>query len=695
MLTLEDLIPGGSGYESFIPEKLEELQWKGDEYTYKKNKDTLIIISPATPDKSAFITSQQLNDALISFRVKKISDLPSFFFLPQNPDIAVFWHDKHLFLYDTVKKVIRYALKKNGAWENEEFSPSESDYYLAYTEKNNLYIATPEKEIIAITKETDPGIVSGQAVHREEFGIRKGIFWSPAGNYLAFYRMDETMVENYPLVNISAREAKAEPIKYPMAGMKSHQVKIGIFDVQKKKTVFLKTGYPKDRYFTNIAWSPDEKLLYIAEVNRRQDTCQLNTYDIKTGRKVNTLFEETHAKYVEPKNPPLFLKTKNQFIWQSARDGFNHLYLYHTDGTLIKQLTSGKWTVTEIAGMDEKEEYLFYLSTEEDPLEIHAYKLHISTGERTRITSETGVHSISVSKSGKYILDVFSSPQVANKTELIYPEENRNVTLLSAADPYKEFRMPEIRIGTLKAADDSTDLYYRITTPVDFDPAKKYPVIVYVYGGPQIRLVEKRWLSGARPWDIYMAQKGYIIFTLDNRGSAKRGLEFENVTYHQLGVNEAKDQYTGIEYLRTLPYVDTGRIGVHGWSFGGYMCTNLMLRYPEVFKAGVSGAPVIDWKYYEIMYGERYMGTPKSNPEGYKESNLNNKADRLAGRLLLIHGDMDPVVVWQHSLSFLKASVSAGTFPDYFVYPGYPHHVTGKDAIHLYEKITRYFEEHL
>lgn len=255
--------------------------------------------------------------------------------------------------------------------------------------------------------------------------------------------------------------------------------------------------------------------------------------------------------------------------------------------------------------------------------------------------------------------------------------------------------MPSIETGTIKAADGTTDLHYRLIKPANFDPNKKYPTIIYVYGGPHAQCVTGGWQNGARGWDTYMANKGYIMFTIDNRGSSNRGLEFENATFRRLGIEEGKDQVKGVEFLKSLPYVDGGRIGVHGWSFGGHMTTALLLRYPEIFKVGVAGGPVIDWGYYEVMYGERYMDTPETNPEGYKECNLKNLAGQLKGHLLIIHDDHDDTCVPQHTLSFMKACVDARTYPDLFIYPCHKHNVSGRDRVHLHEKITRYFEQNL
>jgi prolyl tripeptidyl peptidase. Serine peptidase. MEROPS family S09B len=321
--------------------------------------------------------------------------------------------------------------------------------------------------------------------------------------------------------------------------------------------------------------------------------------------------------------------------------------------------------------------------------------LDVKSGKRILIGNKEGVHAATVSRSGKYLIDRYSSTSVPRSINLIDIKTNKSINLLTAANPFEGFVMPTIEVGTIKAADEQTDLYYRMVKPSNFDPSLKYPVIVYVYGGPHAQMITNAWQNSARGWDIYMANKGYIVFTLDNRGSDNRGLEFENCTFRHLGIEEGKDQVKGVQFLKSLPYIDGNRIGVHGWSFGGHMTTALLLRYPDIFKTGVAGGPVIDWSYYEVMYGERYMDTPGSNPEGYQTCNLKNLAGNLKGHLLIIHDDHDDTCVPQHTLSFMKACIDARTYPDLFIYPGHKHNVAGRDRVHLHEKITRYFEDNL
>lgn len=692
--TLEDLLPGGETYR--YAERLYGLQWWGD-VCMKPTIDTLFTIHPKTGKESVIVTREAVNKALEEDQTNQgLTGTPASK-LQHLYNVSFPWKEKEQMLITLPGKYITYDFKNNKVVsttpldkeaKNEDFCAANSN--IAYTRANNLYINdTP------VTNEP-AGIVCGQSVHRNEFGISKGTFWSPKGNLLAFYRMNESMVAQYPLVDITARIGEVNNIRYPMAGMTSHQVTVGIYNLANGQTTYLQAGDPTDRYFTNISWAPDEKSIYLIELNRDQNHARLCQYNATNGQLMATLFEESHPKYVEPQHPIVFLPwDPTQFIYQSQRDGFNHLYLYNTEGKLLKQLTTGSWLVQELLGFDARRREIIIASTERSPLQSNLYRVHLKNGKRTPIGSSEGIHQALLSPSGQYLIDSYSAPTVPRNTCLIDTQSGLSHNLLTAENPFADYQMPTIETGTLKAADGVTDLYYRLIKPTDFDPKKKYPAIVYVYGGPHAQMVNNGWMNGARGWDIYMANKGYILFSVDNRGSENRGLEFENVTFRQLGIEEGKDQVKGAEFLQSLPYVDGNRIGVHGWSFGGHMTTALLLRYPELFKVGVAGGPVIDWSYYEVMYGERYMDTPQTNPEGYEQTNLKNLAGNLKGHLLLIHDDHDDTCVPQHTLSFIKACVDARAYPDLFIYPGHKHNVMGRDRVHLHEKITRYFESNL
>lgn len=597
---------------------------------------------------------------------------------------------------DTLPEPIFMQILANYGGEAGYTSYNTEGKLTAFTKDNNLFAVQADGATKAITNDADKGIVNGSGyTHREEFGIHEGIFISPKGNLVAWYRKNETMVTDYPLVNTAERIAGVHDIKYPMAGMTSENVTLGVYDARTGKTLFLQTGEPKDQYLTAITWDPSEKYVYVGLLNREQNHLKMMCYSVQDNTS-KLMFEETSPKWVEPENPLYFLKSKpTQFIWQSERDGFNQLYLYNNEGQLLKQLTTAKEPVTQILGTDAKDETVYYEVAADNGLSRKVYSVSIKNGKTTPLTPDKGTYEATLSANKNYMLIKYSSLSVPAKTSLLNLKNGKSQVILDAPNPYEGYHMPRAELVSLTAADGKTPLNGRIIKPTNFDPAKKYPVIVYVYGGPHAQLVTDSWLGGASAWEYYMAQKGYIMFTMDNRGSANRGLEFENVIHRQLGQEEMKDQMKGVEYLKSLSYVDADRMGVYGWSFGGFMTTSLLTAYPDVFKVGVAGGPVIDWKWYEIMYGERYMDTPQENPDGYAKTMLTDKAKNLKARLLMIHGAQDPVVVMQHSLEFIKACIKEGRQVDYFVYPDHEHNVRGKDRVHLMTKITDYFELHL
>ena len=513
---------------------------------------------------------------------------------------------------------------------------------------------------------------------------------------MAFYHLDESMVAEYPIYQLKNRPADARMIRYPIAGTPSHHASIGVYNTSTNSTVFLKTGEPLEQYLTNVSWSPDNKSVFIAVVNRGQNHMWLNQYDAATGNFVKTLFEETDSKYVEPQHGMTFLKTDpSKFVWWSEKDGYNHLYLYDVSGKLISQLTKGNWVVTDLIGFDKKETTLFVTTTSASPAERQLYSVNIKSGKQTLLTKKSGTHTITLSPNGDWFIDHFQNMATAREIKIVSADGKNESIIHNAANPLTDYKLGEITMGTLKASDGS-DLYYRLIKPVNFNPDAKYPVVVYLYNGPHLQLVNNTWLGGANLWMQYMAQHGYYVFTIDGRGSMNRGHAFEAAVHRQLGTLEMEDQLKGVEFLKSLPNVEASRIGIHGWSFGGFMTTSMMTRNAGVYKVGVAGGPVIDWGLYEIMYTERYMDTPEENPEGYKNNNLLNYTKNLKGKLLMIHGGEDDVVLWQHSLQYVEKSIKDNVPTlDYFVYPHHPHNVSGKDRVHLMDKISRYFFDNL
>ncbi len=687
-LSLEDAIIGR--FTRLAPERLSNLQWVGDSEMVSwraKEGDKMMIRRPGTRAPILEIPLSDINTAL-NLELKR---MPAVNWMTE--DLFYFRSKGSFYQYNKNTKTGKLVLTLPEAADKVDFHSGSSN--VAFIIDNNVYAITAAGKRKAITTNKDPNIVSGQAIARQEFGIVKGTFWSPKGNRLAFYQKDETDVADYPLLDITTTPGSLTTIKYPMAGQKSEYGKVGIYDTKNDQTVYLKVEGPKDQYLTNVGWGPEEKFVYVAVVNRDQNHMWLNKYNASTGELVKTLFEETHSKYVEPENAVWFLPNKpNEFLWLSERDGFMHAYHYNTDGNFLGQITKGKWLVQEILGLEKDGKKLLVVGTDESGLNNNVYCVNFKNGKSEKISKQEGIHRYQLNGQGKGLIDTWSNLNTVYSADVMSLKGKKIENLKTSANPLSDYKIGTTELLEIKSKDGVT-LHARMIKPSHFDASKKYKVLVYVYGGPHAQMVTNRWMAGAPLWMHYMAEKGYLIFTLDNRGSANRGFEFENVIHRNLGDIEVEDQMAGVDYLKTLPYVDADKMAVHGWSYGGFMTTSLMLKKPGVFKVGVAGGPVTDWKYYEAMYGERYMDRPEENPEGYKKANLLNHVTNLEGDLLLIHGTVDPTVVMQHNLALVQKFVDEGIQIDFFPYPMHPHNVRGKDRIHLMDKVLRYVEDKL
>lgn len=683
-LTLKDAVL--EQYGKFYPEHITGFQWipGTDSYVYLEDNTF----------KKASIRNKKGEVKLTLDEVNKNfgTDLKGFSGVTwKDADNFYFSGDNSYYLYDYESKKGELISKVTDSSENRSLELQTGN--IAYTFKNNLYIQKKGDETVAVTNNTDSNIVSGQAIARSEFGITQGIFWSPKGNFLAFYQKDETYVADYPLLNIDPTPGELMSIKYPMAGQKSERPKVGIYNLKTKKTVFISPTGNVDDYLTNLSWTPDEKNVVIAELNRDQNHIKLELFDASTGKLVKTILEEKDPKWAEPQHPAYFYSDSSEdFIWMSEKDGFMNLYLVNTTKGIVKQLTKNKWVAKEIVGNNDKGTEVYFTGTGESPLDTKLYSVTVSNGKQKELTPVSGVHNASVSSDGKYIFDQYSNHDTPGVAQILNSKGKKVHSFIKAKNPMADYKMGETTIGKLKSH-DGFDLYTRLIKPSNFDATKKYPVLVYVYGGPKAQLITNNWYNGSSLWMNWMAEQGYLVFTVDGRGSANRGRAFETVIHRQLGTEELKDQLVGVEYLKSLPYVDADRLAIHGWSFGGFMTVSMMLRNPGVFTTGVAGGPVTDWKYYEVMYGERYMDTPVQNPEGYEKASLLNKTQNLTGKLLTIHGTVDPVVVMQHNLSLLKSFVDNEKQMDFFVYPMYEHNVRGKDRVHLMTKVLNYVIE--
>lgn len=598
--------------------------------------------------------------------------------------------------FNVTSKKIEKALPYNQSGKNATLNHSKT--LTAWLNNNNIVVTTKDNVSKNITTDSDSGIVNGSDyTHRQEFGIDKGMWWSPVEDKLLYYRKDETMVANYPLPQWNTRIATIVDSKYPMAGEKSEEVTLVVYDLKTDKKITLQTGEPKEQYLTSVTWDPTGKFVFVGVLNRGQDHLKLNKYDAQTGKLVQTLFEEKLPTWVEPQHDLIFLPNNSkQFIYQTDVHGFNQMFVYNIDGKLIKKLGYKDVIVQKTLDFSTDGKSISYIGITNNGLDRQLFSVELASGKTNQLTTVSGYHNASLSTDGTFVLDQYSNINTPNKIEIQNLKNKKNTVLVNSKNPFEGvINMPKIEMVKLTSADGKTPLNGRIIYPLNYDSSKKYPVMVYVYGGSHAQLVTNRWMAGAGMFDVYMAQKDYVVFTVDNRGSDARGRDFTRVTHRNLGVAEMQDQMQGINYLKSLPFVDADKIGVYGWSFGGFMTTSLMLNHNEVFKVGVAGGPVMDWKWYEAMYGERYMDTPQENPEGYKNTSTINKVKNLKGDLLIIHGAQDPVVVQQHSMEFVEACIKAGIQVDYFLYPTHEHNVRGKDRIHLNTKIAKYFDTYL
>lgn len=672
-------------YGEFYPDRLNALQWLADEdlYSYQEN-DTIVI-----KDVRGKLRQQIGLPALNKAAALKLDRLPS-----------VTWLDGNRFRFEAkdVWYIYDRSTGKAEQWmqvpEGENITLHEESAHLAYTRENNVFVTVNGQEQ-QVTDLPD-GVTAGQAIARYEFGIMNGLFWSDNGQFLAFYEKDERNVTEYPLVNHLQTPSEPNPIRYPMAGQQSETAACAIYDTRSKSITYLNVneGRRDDSfYITNVTWAPDHTLI-AAILNRGQNEMHLVRFDAGSGEPLDVLFVENDEKYVEPERPPMFIPgSDGAFLWMSERDGFDNLYRYDANGKLQGK-TTFDFPISEVIGMDPKGRTCFVAAHGPNPTETHIYSIDLRSMRHRKLTLQSGTHSAKLSDSGRYLIDTYSSLEVPSETVLLTSSGKMSSVLHRAEDPLAGRTIGKTELLTIDA-DDGTDLWCRLITPPNMVRGQKYPAIVYVYNGPHVQLVTNRWMAGAPLWMHHLAAEGYVVFTVDGRGSSNRGKAFEQAVFRQLGTLEMEDQLAGVGYLKGLPYVDGDRLGIHGWSFGGFMTTSLMLRKPGTFKVGVAGGPVIDWRLYEVMYTERYMDTPEENPKGFERADLTNYIQQLQGNLMLIHGDIDDVVVMQHSMKLIKAAVDNEVQLDFFVYPGHPHNVRGKDRVHLMQKVIGYLKAYL
>lgn len=700
-LTMEDAVLRQRS--TLAPERIAQLQWIKNSNAYiavqKENNQEFFQITDATHrNPSINIKLNRINAALRNAKLDTLSRLPQ---IEQAANSSMRFTVKNNTVYfDWINNSVTTNLIPENAEHNDIHAASKA---MAYVKDNNLFVIDAANAITQITTDGSEDIVYGQAVHRNEYGINKGTFWNNDGSALAFYRMDQSMVSSYPIYQLDQKPATAKMIKYPMAGMKSHEVSIGVYNRTTKQTVYLKITGPKDQYLTNISWNNDNQTIYVVVLNRETSHLDVNAYNANTGEFIKTLFFENNSVWLEPTHPLFMLPNNKYALWETANVYGHHMYqvIDLESGMNLNTIGFDNAEVLDILAY--ANDKLYFTWTNGLDINLGCTKFKFNKGKlaetyatvTTNLSSIPGIHTPLINETNGYWIDQFSNATTPRIINLMNASNKVEKELLNASNPLKEYALGKTKLLTLKAADASTTLYARIILPPNFDSTKKYPSITYVYNGPHVQLVNNGWLNGADLWQHLMAERGYIVFVLDGRGSDHRGLAFEQAIHRHLGDAEIADQLQGNKYLRSLSYIDSTRMGIYGWSFGGFMTTSLMTRTPNAYKVGVCGGPVIDWNYYEVMYTERYMDSPSENPEGYKKANTLNYIDNLKGKLLMIHGTSDDVVVWQHSLMYIQKCVEKGKQIDYFVYPGHLHNVLGKDRVHLLNKISNYFETNL
>ena len=577
---------------------------------------------------------------------------------------------------------------------NGEYSPDYSQF--AYVKDYDLYVAnTTTGEAKRVTFGGNANLLHGRPdwVYPEEFEQLTAYWWSPDGSKLAYYEFDESAVFQYPIVNDLKAEAVLELQNYPTAGETNPTVKLFIVDVKTGDTVEIQTDSNSDTYIVKPKWLLDGSELTFQRLNRRQNVLELLAANPETGA-VRTILKEDEEAFVNLHDDFILLKDGKRFLWSSERSGWRHLYLYDLQGRLLKQLTKGEWPVGRIVNVDEKGKWVYFTAYTANGLESHFFRVKLDGSKFKQLTTEPGNHRISMDPAGKYYTDSYSSfttPSTMN----IHRADGKMLHNLRSSDTSKldslALEPPELVV--VQAADGKTDLHGLLFKPAGFDSTKSYPLLISVYGGPHSKMVFNRFQKHG--YLQRLAQLGFMVWTMDNRGLQFRGKQFETATYLRLGQVDLADQVAGVRQISRRPYIDGSRVGIFGGSYGGYMTCIALLKEPEVFHVGVAGSSVTDWRNYDTIYTERYMRTPQENPEGYDTGSALKYAANLKGKLLLIHGTIDNNVHPGNTIQLVDALIKAGKRFDLMLYPGYRHGIYGEAGKHYRQLMIDYFVKHL
>jgi dipeptidyl-peptidase 4 len=686
---------------AFMPPRMVNLQWmqNGTQYTYVKTdresgKRTIMRVDARSGDEAVLLDIDGLQ-------------------LPDNKFQAYQWEENERFMritieersiwrrstigeyaiYDTRdKRLIPIPKHENGIM-NVKVSPDGN--WVGYVYDDNIWIMNLDtREERQLTNDARNAVYNGRFgwVYEEEFSIVDGWRWSPDSKRIAFWQEDERQVMEFTMTNWMPLYQDFVRIRYPKAGDANPIEKIGVIDIADGAIRWMDIGSETDIYIPRIAWTRDVNTLCIYRLNRLQNELELLFADVRSGA-TRTVHRETSSTgwiNVDDAHHLHFMKNSDRFIWLSERDGWNHLYLYDYNGKLVRQLTSGEWEVTEVAGISPDEKSVFYVSTEPSPLERHLYRVDVGNGRRTRLTQEPGRHAIALSPGGAMFIDVWSNLDQAAKRAL-FDKNGKLLRELGATDMavFDQYEWSSKELFTIHCSDGMT-LDAAMIRPSNFDPSRKYPVFLDVYGGPGTQSVYNSWPSTLHQW---YANEGFLVVQVNNRGGGGRGTAFKHAVYKQLGKWEAHDYVETVQYLKTLPFVDGDRIGIWGWSYGGYMAALSMMLGAGHFTAGVAIAPVADWTLYDTIYTERFMQRPQDNPDGYKVGSCIEHASKLKGRLLIVHGGLDDNVHIQNAMQLANVLIDAGKQFDMRIYPNGAHGVT--DGLTSRLGLFEYFMEHM
>ncbi len=697
-VTLDDVLlrPG-----QFAPRLPRQVQWHPDGVRVvavesRNGGDALVAKSTDAPSGAESDVLATLKDIGAAVGNPKLANMPAVSFAKNGtlafdlPDAdakeVVRWH------FDIAsKKAVRFCALPADATASVMTASGDA----VYIHHDNLFVRRARGTAIQVTSDGSAEVRYGVSVHREEFGIKDGLWADPTGRKVAFYREDLSPTLPLPLVDWTKDPAAAIPGRYPVAGTPNSKVRVGVVDFSQaapNSVTWLDFG-DADRWYTNVTWSPDGEALYVAIVNREQDAMELTRFSAATGKQDAVLFRETDREWVEPEHGPVFLpQDPTKFLWQSEREGFEQLYLVDVTGKTLVKITPRAVDISDVIGFTEGA--VIVASSNDDPKTMHAWRANLDGSGMTPLTEGKGRHALTLNPQGTRAIDVWSAMDVPPRIDTVDLKLGKLTNLASSENPLRGRAFGRQEWFEVESPHGGMMQGHRILPP-SFDATKKYPVLWYVYGGPHSQLVTDSWMAGANLWLHFMATQGYVVCRIDGHGTPNRGIAWEQSIHRRLGTVEIDDQLAALEAVKALPYIDGERVGLHGWSYGGFMTASLMTRAPSAFKCGIAGAPVTGWDLYETGYGERYMDTPQENEVGYKASDVRTYVKDLKGDLLIIHGTADVTVVWQNTIRLLDAFIRAGREVETMVYPGQLHGLQGPSKVHLYRKMTKWFATRL